>query len=410
MLAIWGGEQVITAPLETVKQAMLMAEQSKFWPNARETLTAYGLAASDCCDRRRQHRHLARCAPAQFGDVGEPLFVAMYSIPKVTLYPVLLLTFGLGIKAKIAFGALHGIIPIVIFTLNAVRQVRKSWLRSGRAMSLTPLQTVRYIIIPATLPEIFSGVRIGLSLALLGTMLAELFASKQGLGFLLMAAIDVNDVRTIMALALMITAFALLLNGVLLAIDRRTELEVAAQSVNARTIVSTATYTLGAWERGDVEPEPTELALASYGAGSWSAVSDSTLTKTSYDQNDWDVVADAALSRTHLVRWSVGGGFEHKYYDTTVGAHAGYTIPTTPYASGEGLVTLDLTGGVTAFSLTQTDHVLRQSQLQGTTWSAWTLLAAADPTRHHISGGTADGRGVSYGKSSTRTAPTISPA
>src|SRR5690606_25598210 len=133
------------------------------------------------------------------GDVVEPIFVALYSIPKVTLYPVLLLTFGLGIQAKIAFGALHGIIPIVIFTLNAVRQVNRTWLRTGRAMSLTPLQTVRHIIIPATVPEIFSGLRVGIALTLLGTMLGELFASQRGLGFLLMTAIDVHDTKTIMA-------------------------------------------------------------------------------------------------------------------------------------------------------------------------------------------------------------------
>lgn len=220
LLALFGGDQLITTPFDTLRQAMTMAAQSRFWPHAQETLTAYAAAAAIAVIGGVAIGVLLG-AHRLTGEVGEPLFVALYSIPKVTLYPILLLTFGLGIKAKIAFGALHGIIPIVIFTLNAVRQVRRSWLRSGQAMSLTPWQTVRYIIIPATLPEIFSGVRIGLSLALLGTMLAELFASKRGLGFLLMAAIDSNDGRTIMALALMITAFALALNMTMLAIDRR---------------------------------------------------------------------------------------------------------------------------------------------------------------------------------------------
>ena len=220
LIAVFGGDHLMTTPLDTVKHAISMGEQARFWPHARETLTAYAAAAAIAVIGGVAIGVLLG-AHRLTGEVGEPLFVALYSIPKVTLYPILLLTFGLGIKAKIAFGSLHGIIPIVIFTLNAVRQVRRSWLRSGRAMSLSPWQTVRYIIIPATLPEIFSGVRIGLSLALLGTMLAELFASKRGLGFLLMAAIDSNDVRTIMALALMITTFALVLNISMLAIDRR---------------------------------------------------------------------------------------------------------------------------------------------------------------------------------------------
>ena len=58
------------------------------------------------------------------GEVAEPLLVALYSIPKITLYPLILLLFGLGISAKIAFGALHGIIPVIIFSMNAVRSLR----------------------------------------------------------------------------------------------------------------------------------------------------------------------------------------------------------------------------------------------------------------------------------------------
>ena len=51
-------------------------------------------------------------------EVFEPMLVAIYSIPKITLYPILLLAFGLGISAKVAFGTLHGIIPIALFTIN----------------------------------------------------------------------------------------------------------------------------------------------------------------------------------------------------------------------------------------------------------------------------------------------------
>ena len=57
--------------------------------------------------------------------------------------------------------------------------------------------------------------------ALLGTMLGELFASQRGLGFLLMTAIDLHDVKTILAIAVLISAFAILANAALLAIDKR---------------------------------------------------------------------------------------------------------------------------------------------------------------------------------------------
>ena len=134
---------------------------------------------------------------------------------------MILLLFGLGMPAKVAFGALHGIIPVVLFTMSAVRNVNRTYLRAGRSMRLSPAQMACHILIPATLPEIFSGLRIGFSLTLLGTMLGELFASQRGLGFLLMTAIDLNDVQTILAIAVLISLFAVVTNTLLLAIDRR---------------------------------------------------------------------------------------------------------------------------------------------------------------------------------------------
>lgn len=88
-------------------------------------------------------------------------------------------------------------------------------------MRLTPAQTAWRIMIPAILPEIFSGMRIGFSLTILGTMLGELFASQRGLGFLLMTAIDLHDVKTILAIAVLISIFAVITNATLLTIDRR---------------------------------------------------------------------------------------------------------------------------------------------------------------------------------------------
>ena len=74
---------------------------------------------------------------------------------------------------------------------------------------------------PATLPEIFTGLRIGFSLTLLGTMLGELFASQRGLGFLLIRAMEAHKVLDIMALTLLLFAFAAAANMLLLAVERR---------------------------------------------------------------------------------------------------------------------------------------------------------------------------------------------
>jgi NitT/TauT family transport system permease protein len=154
-------------------------------------------------------------------DAMEPMLVALYSIPKITLYPIILLAFGLGMSAKVAFGAIHGIIPIALFTLGAVRGVKPILLRTGRVLKLEPAAMVRSILFPAAVPEIFTGLRVGFSLTLIGTVLGEMFAAQHGLGYLLMNAIGLYNVDVIMSVTFLLVVFAASVNGVLLAMDRR---------------------------------------------------------------------------------------------------------------------------------------------------------------------------------------------
>ena len=153
------------------------------------------------------------------GEVAEPMLVALYSIPKITLYPVILLLFGLGISAKIAFGAIHGIIPVALFAMNAVRNIRGGHLRAARAMRLTHLQIAIHVLVPATLPEIVAGFRLGFALTLLGTLIGEMFASQRGIGYMLVQAMETNDTATIMALALLLVTIATTASWALLRLD-----------------------------------------------------------------------------------------------------------------------------------------------------------------------------------------------
>lgn len=155
------------------------------------------------------------------GDVMEPVLFALYSIPKIALYPVILLIFGLGMSAKVAFGTIHGIIPIVIFSMNAVRNIRPVYLRTAAASRLTPLQAARYVLVPACVPEIVAGLRIGFSLTLLGTLVGEMFASQEGIGHRLIVAMNRNEATVIMAVALLLFAFATLVSLLLLQWETR---------------------------------------------------------------------------------------------------------------------------------------------------------------------------------------------
>ncbi len=155
------------------------------------------------------------------GDVLEPVIVTVYAIPKLTLYPILLLAFGLGLSAKVAFGVLHGVIPIMLFTVSAVRNTRPILLKTGYALKLSRPQLVRWILFPAALPEIFSGLRLGFSLTLIGCLLAEMFASQRGLGYLLMTGMGLHNIALVMSVTLMIVVFAGAASTLLLQVDHR---------------------------------------------------------------------------------------------------------------------------------------------------------------------------------------------
>jgi NitT/TauT family transport system permease protein len=212
------GEVAMRSPAQTLSFTADLVSQERFWPHMQESAKAFagalliavtvGLAIGLTLGFNR----LA-------GDIAEPMLVALYSIPKVTLYPILLLAFGLGMSAKVAFGAIHGIIPIALFTINAVRNIKPILIKTGRIMKLGPAEMVTRILLPAAVPEIFTGIRIGFSLTLIGTLLGEMFASQRGLGYMLMNAIGLHNVDIIMALTFLLMLFAAAISSMLLWID-----------------------------------------------------------------------------------------------------------------------------------------------------------------------------------------------
>jgi NitT/TauT family transport system permease protein len=214
------GDMVLRSPAQTFTYMVKLLSGERIWPHIHETVKATTLAViiavtlGLAIGLTLGFRKLA-------GEIFEPMLVAVYSIPKLTLYPILLLAFGLGMSAKVAFGAIHGIIPIALFTIVAVRNIKPILIKTGRVLDYTPWEMTRRVLIPAALPEIFTGIRIGFALTLIGTLLGEMFASQYGLGNQLMRAIGLHDVDLIMAIAVMLTVVAAVGSGILLAIDRR---------------------------------------------------------------------------------------------------------------------------------------------------------------------------------------------
>ena len=226
LLAIWQvlhqivGDTALPGPAATLLYLVRFVPSARFFENAAATLASFayalviayglGLAIGVWLGAHRLS-----------GAVGEPLLVALYSIPKITLYPVILLVFGLGVSGKVAFGALHGILPVALLTMSAIRNIPPVYLKVARTLHLSQWQTIFTVFMPATLPEVVAGLRIGLTVTLLGVLLAEMFASKRGLGFLIINAMSLAQSEEMLAVAIVLFVFAALANSLLLWMEHR---------------------------------------------------------------------------------------------------------------------------------------------------------------------------------------------
>ena len=220
LLYLLVGEIALRSPLATVQFTLHLLASATFWPHLSETARAFAAALAIAISLGLAIGFwlgLHRLS----GEVMEPMLVALYSIPKITLYPLVLLAFGLGMPAKIAFGALHGIVPVAIFTINALRNIKPIFIKTARVHNLRAAETMRLVLFPAAIPEIFAGIRVGFSLTLIGTILGEMFAAQRGLGYLLMNAIGLHNVDVIMAVTLLLVIFAASVSSILLWADRR---------------------------------------------------------------------------------------------------------------------------------------------------------------------------------------------
>jgi NitT/TauT family transport system permease protein len=209
------GETALPGPVPTLSYLVNFVPTERFWENASATLICfiYALALSYAIGLSvGVWMGIHRLS----GAVGEPILISLYTLPKITLYPVVLLIFGLSLSGRVTFGAMHGVLPVALLTMNAIRNIPPVYLKSARTLHLSKWQTILTVLLPATLPEVVAGLRIGFTLTLLGVLLAEMFASKHGLGFLIINAMSLLQTEEMITVAVVLFAFAAVANALLL--------------------------------------------------------------------------------------------------------------------------------------------------------------------------------------------------
>jgi len=115
-----------------------------------------------------------------------PLLFLTYPVPKVVFLPVLLVLFGLGDASKIVLITLIVFFQVLLTARDAARTVPEGAIVSVRSLGATKLDIARHVIVPATLPDVFTALRIGLGTAIAVLFVAESIAGTDGLGWFIM--------------------------------------------------------------------------------------------------------------------------------------------------------------------------------------------------------------------------------
>jgi len=215
----WAGDIAFASPTQTITQLLKLFQQEKFWLDLMETGKAVALSML-LSSMIGIPLGIAMGRINLLGETLVPIVLGFASVPKITLYPFILLVFGLGISAKVCFGVMHGFVPILLFTINGVHSVRKVHIKTAAILKLSAFACARLVWLPSAYQDILSGLRIGLSSSILGVLIGEMFASSFGIGSSLMMAVGLNDPPAILALIAVISVFAIGLNLLFLGLRR----------------------------------------------------------------------------------------------------------------------------------------------------------------------------------------------
>jgi len=151
----------------------------------------------------------------------DPYIKAANSMPRVILAPIFALWFGLGIWSKVAL-AVTLVFFIVFFNVyQGVREVSPVVLANARMLGANQRQLLRTVYLPSATSWVFSSLHTSVGLAFVGAVVGEYLGSARGVGYLILQAEGTFDVNTVFAGIVVLTAFALVLDGLVGVIERR---------------------------------------------------------------------------------------------------------------------------------------------------------------------------------------------
>ena len=151
-----------------------------------------------------------------------PVFSSLYAVPIVILYPIFTAWLGIGSESKIAFAAIYGFFPVMLSTAAGIRTIDPQYVLAARSMGATLSQQIARVIIPASIPTVLTGLRLGGALTIIGVVVAEMLTSAAGIGYLVTRYRTILDSPRVFAAILMILALSVMFDVLARMVEKRT--------------------------------------------------------------------------------------------------------------------------------------------------------------------------------------------
>ena len=149
-----------------------------------------------------------------------PLLVFSQSIPKIAIAPLFVVWFGFGMMPKVLSAFLLGFFPVVVSAVQGFKSVEPDMLDLARAMEANRWQIFRMVRLPHAMPAIFSGLKVSVTLAVVGAVVGEFVGSNSGLGFVLQRSIGNFELPTMFAALVVLSLIGVFLFWILDVIER----------------------------------------------------------------------------------------------------------------------------------------------------------------------------------------------
>ena len=150
----------------------------------------------------------------------DPYIKAMNAMPRVILAPIFAVWFGLGVASKVALGVTLVFFVVFFNVYQGVKEVSPVILANARMLGAGRRRLLRHVYLPSATSWVFSSLHTSVGLAFVGAVVGEYLGSAQGVGYLILQAEGSFDIDTVMAGILVLTVFALLLDGLVGRVER----------------------------------------------------------------------------------------------------------------------------------------------------------------------------------------------